>query len=48
VDRGKLLKGHCQSKFFYFAKTSEPDFAAIDFPAFLRVDLTGSLTAPSI
>jgi hypothetical protein len=26
--------GHCQSKFVYFAKTSEPDFAAIDFPAF--------------
>jgi hypothetical protein len=26
--------GHCQSKFVYFAKTSEPDFAVIDFPAF--------------
>jgi len=39
---------HCQSKFVYFAKMSEPDFAAIDFPAFFRVDLTGSLTAPSI
>ena len=24
----------CQSKFVYFAKTSEPDFAVIDFPAF--------------
>jgi hypothetical protein len=40
--------GHCQSKFVYFAKTSEPDFAAIDFPAFLRVDLSGSMAAPSI
>jgi hypothetical protein len=27
-------RGHCQSKFVYFAKTSEPDFVAIDFPAF--------------
>jgi hypothetical protein len=40
--------GHCQSKFVYFAKTSEPDFAAIDFPAFSRVDLSGSMAAPSI
>ena len=39
---------HCQSKFVYFAKTSEPDFVAIDFPAFFRVDLSGSMTAPSI
>jgi hypothetical protein len=39
---------HCQSKFVYFAKTSEPDFAAIDFPAFFRVDLSGSMAAPSI
>jgi hypothetical protein len=31
-----------------FAKTSEPDFAAIDFPAFFRVDLSGSMAAPSI
>jgi hypothetical protein len=39
---------HCQSKFVYFAKTSEPDFAAIDFTAFFRVDLSGSMAAPSI
>jgi hypothetical protein len=39
---------HCQSKFVYFAKTSEPDFAAIDFPAFFRVDLSGSMAVPSI
>jgi hypothetical protein len=39
---------HCQSKFVYLAKTSEPDFAAIDFPAFFRVDLSGSMAAPSI
>jgi hypothetical protein len=42
------IRRHCQSKFVYFAKTSEPDFAAIDFPAFLRVDLSGSMAAPSI
>jgi hypothetical protein len=41
-------EGHCQSKFVYFAKTSEPDFAAINFPAFFRVDLSGSMAAPSI
>ncbi len=41
-------EGHCQSKFGYFAKTSEPDFAAIDFPAFFRVDLSGSMAALSI
>ena len=41
-------KWHCQSKFVYFAKTSEPDFAAIDYPAFFRVDLSGSMAAPSI
>jgi phosphatidylethanolamine-binding protein (PEBP) family uncharacterized protein len=40
--------GHCQSKFVYFAKTSKPDFAAIDFPTFFRVDLSGSMAAPSI
>ncbi len=40
--------GHYQSKFVYFAKTSEPDFAAIDFPAFFRLDLSGSMAAPSI
>jgi len=40
--------GHCQSKFVYFAKTSKPDFAAIDFPEFLPVDLSGPLAAPSI
>ncbi len=40
--------GHCQSKFVYFAKTSEPDFAVIDFPAFFRVDLSGSMAAPNI
>jgi hypothetical protein len=39
---------HCQSKFGYFAKTSEPDFAVIDFPAFFRVDLSGSMAATSI
>jgi hypothetical protein len=39
---------HCQSKFVYFAKMSEPDFAAIDFPAFFRVDLSGSVAALSI
>jgi len=39
---------HCQSKFDYFAKTSEPDFVVIDFPAFFRVDLSGSMAAPSI
>ena len=27
---------------------SEPDLAAIDFPAFFRVDLSGSMAAPSI
>ena len=46
--RRHLDEGHCQSKFVYFAKTSEPDFAAIDFPAFFRVDLSGSMAAPSI
>jgi hypothetical protein len=46
--RAKRAAGHCQSKFVYFAKTSEPDFAAIDFPAFFRVDLSGSMAAPSI
>jgi hypothetical protein len=43
--------GHCQAfseQFVYFAKTSEPDLAAIDFPAFFRVDLSGSMAAPSI
>jgi hypothetical protein len=29
-------------------QTSEPDFAAIDFLAFSRVDLSGSMAAPSI
>jgi len=47
-DQGKLFYGHCQSKFVYFAKTSEPDFVVIDFPAFFRVDLSGSMAAPSI
>ena len=42
------LARHCQSKFVYLAKTSEPDFAVIDFPAFFRVDLGGSIAAPSI
>jgi hypothetical protein len=42
------VRRHCQSKFVYFAKTSEPDFAAIDFPAFFRVDLSSSMAAPSI
>jgi hypothetical protein len=42
------LVWHCQSKFVYFATTSEPDFVAIDFPAFFRVDLIGSMAAPSI
>jgi hypothetical protein len=44
----KASAGHCQSKFVYFAKTSEPNFAAIDFPTFFRVDLSGSMAAPSI
>jgi hypothetical protein len=41
-------RGHCQSKFVYFAKTPEPNFAPIDLPAFFRVDLSGSMAAPSI
>jgi hypothetical protein len=45
---GYVRKGHCQSKFVYFATTSEPDFVAIDFAAFFRVDLSGSMAAPSI
>jgi len=45
---GKNGARHCQSKFGYFAKTSEPDFTVIDFPAFFRVDLSGSMAAPSI
>jgi hypothetical protein len=45
---GEAYSRHSQSKFVYFAKTSEPDFAAIDFPAFFRVDLSGSMAAPSI
>jgi hypothetical protein len=44
----KLPELYCQSKFIYFAKTSEPDFGVIDFPAFVRVDLSGSMAAPSI
>jgi hypothetical protein len=44
----QAFERHCQSKFVYFAKTSEPDFAAIDFPAFFRVDLSGSMAVPSI
>jgi hypothetical protein len=43
-----LTSGHCQSKFVYFAKMSELDFVTIDFPAFFRVDLSGSMAAPSI
>ena len=43
-----FANGHCPSKFVCFAKTSEPDFVAIDFPAFFRVDLSGSMAAPSI
>jgi hypothetical protein len=43
-----VAPGRCQSKFVYIAKRSEPDFAAIDFPAFFQVDLSGSITAPSI
>jgi hypothetical protein len=42
------MSWHCQSKFVYFAKTSELDLAAIDFPTFFRVDLSGSMAAPSI
>jgi hypothetical protein len=45
---GQWSEGHRQSKFVYFAKMSEPDFVAIDFPAFFRVDLSGSMAAPSI
>jgi hypothetical protein len=44
----KQVCGRYQSKFVYFAKTSKPDFAAIDFPEFLSVDLSGPLAAPSI
>jgi hypothetical protein len=47
TDRQRAI-GHCQSKSVYFAKTSEPNFVAIDFPAFFRVDLSGSMAAPSI
>ena len=48
-EKGVLtLERQCQSKFVCFAKTSEPDFAVIDFPAFFRVDLSGSMAAPSI
>jgi hypothetical protein len=36
---------HCQSNLDYFAKTLEPDFATIDFAAFFRVDLSGSVAA---
>jgi len=42
------LDGIVRVNFGYFAKTSEPDFVAIDFPAFFRVDLSGSMAAPSI
>jgi hypothetical protein len=48
IARHQCVVRHSQSKFVYFAKTSEPDFAAIDFPAFFRVDLSGSMAAPSI
>ena len=30
---------HCQSKIFYFARTSESHFIAIDFPRFFRIGL---------
>ncbi len=46
--RDEDMEGHCQSKFVYFANPSEADFPAIDFPAFFRVDLSGSMAAPSI
>ncbi len=46
--RRNFSEGHCQSKFVYFAKTLEPDFAVIDVPAFFRVDLSDSMAAPSI
>jgi len=42
------VTGHCQSKFVCFAKTSEPDFTVIDFPALFQVDLSGSMAALSI
>jgi hypothetical protein len=48
VGNDKPFGGHCQSKFVYFVKMSEPDFAAIDFPAFFRVDLSGSMAIPTI
>jgi hypothetical protein len=49
MDRPRQgAQGHCQSKLVYFAKTSEPDFAVIDFPAFFRVDLSGSMAVTSI
>ncbi len=45
---GEACRGQCQSKFVYFAKMSEPDFVVIEFPEFFRVDLSGSIAAPSI
>jgi hypothetical protein len=48
LKKDEDLQRHCQSKFVYFAEMSEPDFAAIDFPVFFRVDLSGSMAAPSI
>jgi hypothetical protein len=48
LDVSGASQRHCQSKFVYFAKMSEPDFAAIDFPVFFRVDLSGSMAATSI
>jgi hypothetical protein len=44
----QMFPWHCQSKSVHFATTSEPDFVAINFPAFFRVDLSGSMAAPSI
>jgi hypothetical protein len=46
--RVERVERRCQSKFVYFAKTSQPDLAAIDFPAFFRVDLSSPMAAPSI
>jgi len=41
----KILR-QCQSKNYYFGRTSEPYFAAIDFSGFFRIDPSG-LTATS-
>ena len=44
----QVRAGHCQSKFVYFAITSDPDFAVIESSRFSRVNLRGAVAAPSI